>query len=71
MFDSRIRPIIDPVSNTIGKQISQWGISANMITVIGGGFGFMAFCSLCLEEFYWALGLIVLNRIIYLIFVCL
>ena len=63
MFDSRIRPIIDPVSNTIGKQFSQWGISANMITIIGGAFGFMAFCSLCLEEFHWALGLIALNRI--------
>ena len=46
MFDSRIRPIIDPVSNTIGKQISKWGISANMITVIGGAFGFIALLSL-------------------------
>ena len=63
MFDSRLRPLVDPVSNAIGKQISQWGISANMVTVMGGVLGFMAFCSLCLGDYHWALGLILLNRV--------
>ena len=63
MFDSRIRPIIDPISNAIGKQINHYDITANTITVIGGIFGFLAFCSLCTASYHLALVMIALNRI--------
>ena len=35
MFDDRIRPLIDPPLNAIGRRIAGFGISANTVTVIG------------------------------------
>jgi phosphatidylglycerophosphate synthase len=63
MFDSQIRPIIDPASDRVGRVFADLGLTANMITVIGAGFGVLAFISLCAGQFMLALGLIVLNRI--------
>ena len=45
MIDSRIRPVIDPISDHIGKGLVRLGLTANMVTIIGGFFGL--FCLLC------------------------
>ena len=63
MFDSRLRPLIDPISNAIGKSISRWGVTANAVTLVGGMFGFLAFCALCVQHYHAALLMIALNRI--------
>jgi phosphatidylglycerophosphate synthase len=63
MFDSRLRPLIDPVSNRLGLGLVHFGVTANMVTVTGGVFGVMACLALCLQSYNLALVFIVLNRI--------
>ena len=63
MFDSRIRRHIDPLSDRIGHLLGRMGLTANIITSIGFGFGLMAFAALILGEPLYALGFIILNRI--------
>ena len=42
MFDSHLRPLIDPPLNQIGKALAGLGLGANAVTLIGLGFGLMA-----------------------------
>ncbi len=63
MLDSRIRPLIDPISNLIGRGLSNLGVTANMVTAAGGFVGLCAFIALCGQYYDVALGLIILNRI--------
>jgi phosphatidylglycerophosphate synthase len=63
MLDNRIRRIIDPVSDRVGVTLSLMGLSANMVTIIGGGFGILAFFCLTQSRFMEALVMIALNRI--------
>ncbi len=42
MFDSHLRPLIDPPLNQIGKALAGVGLGANAVTLIGLGFGLMA-----------------------------
>jgi phosphatidylglycerophosphate synthase len=63
MFDSRLRPLVDPISNRLGRWLVHFGISANMVTVSGGVIGLLAFHALCLGFYQLALAMILLNRI--------
>jgi len=63
MFDSRLRPLVDPISNHLGRWLVRFGISANMVTVSGGVIGLLAFHALCLGFYQLALAMILLNRI--------
>jgi len=63
MFDSRLRPLVDPISNRLGRWLVRFGISANMVTVSGGVIGLLAFHALCLGLYQLALAMILLNRI--------
>jgi phosphatidylglycerophosphate synthase len=63
MLDHRIRNLIDPVSDRIGVVVSSLGVSANTVTMIGGGFGLLAFICLTQSLFIEALLLIIVNRI--------
>lgn len=63
MIDSQLRQIIDPVSDRIGGVLADWGLKANTATIIGAGFGFLAFLCLCFGGYWLAFGFIVLNRI--------
>ena len=63
MFDSRLRPLVDPISNRLGRCLVHFGISANMVTVSGGVIGLLAFHALCLGFYQLALAMILLNRI--------
>jgi phosphatidylglycerophosphate synthase len=42
MFDSRLRPLIDPVLNRAGHVLAVRGITADHVTLIGLGLGLMA-----------------------------
>jgi len=63
MFDSRLRPLVDPISNHLGRWLVRFGISANMVTVSGGVIGLLAFHAVCLGFYQLALAMILLNRI--------
>ena len=63
MFDRHLRPIIDPVSNSIGSSIARSGITANMVTISGFGVGILAFIALTQSYFQLAFLFIVINRI--------
>ena len=63
MLDSRVRPLIDPVSNFLGRRLASIGATANMVTFIGFGFGVSAFVALALQYYGWGLILFLLNRV--------
>ena len=63
MLDSRIRPLIDPISNLIGRGLSHLGVTANIVTAAGGVVGLCAFIALCGQYYDTALVLIIINRI--------
>lgn len=63
MLDSKLRPIIDPPLNAIGKKIAGAGVSADMVTFIGFGFGLCAFAALAFQFYLAALLFIGLSRL--------
>lgn len=64
MFDARLRPLIDPPLNAVGRALARWGFDANAVTLAGlvpaVGAGF----AIALQHYLLALALIVLNRLI-------
>lgn len=64
MFDARLRPLIDPPLNALGRMLARAGIGANAVTLAGlvpaVGAGLAIAHSFYLE----ALALIVLNRLL-------
>ena len=63
MLDSRLRPLVDPVSDAAGARLAALGLGAHAVTVAGGLFGLAAFAAISQSEFLLGLGLIALNRI--------
>ena len=63
MFDSRLRPYIDPPLNQAAKFLAGVGITANILTVIGFVFALCCFAALAAGLYYWAILLIILNRL--------
>ncbi|WP_422365692.1 CDP-alcohol phosphatidyltransferase family protein [Pelagibius sp.] len=63
MLDARLRQIIDPPLDRVGKSLSRLGVTANGITVTGFLVGCGAWAMLALESYWWALALILLNRL--------
>ena len=64
MFDSRIRPLIDPITDAIGRGVSRVGITANMMTIIGGVMGAGAFIAIS-QSAYMA-GLVLILSLIHI-----
>ncbi len=64
MFDARLRPLIDPPLNAIGRTIARAGISANQITVAGAVAGIGAGAAISAGAFGVGLALIVLSRLL-------
>lgn len=62
MFDSFIRPHIDPPLNLIGKRLAIMGFTANTITIIGFIFGLIAIGMIVAEKYYIAALFICFNR---------
>lgn len=63
MLDSRIRQVIDPLSDRVGQLLSRAGVSANAVTYAGGALGLAAFFALSQSMFMVAFWLIALNRL--------
>ena len=64
MFDARLRPLIDPPLNAVGRAIAARGVSANLLTLVGLAFGLGAAVAIGLGAFGWGLMLIVVNRLL-------
>lgn len=64
MFDAKIRPLIDPPLNAIGRRLARMGFTANSITLIGLGFGLGGAFAVSQGQYGWALALVVISRIL-------
>lgn len=63
MLDARLRKLIDPPLDRVGRRLARLGISANGITWTGFLVGCGAWAMLALGSYSWALALILLNRL--------
>lgn len=63
MLDRHLRPLIDPPLNLIGGQIARSGLTANMVTLIGLGFGLAAAGAIMGGHFLLAVALILASRV--------
>lgn len=64
MFDARLRPLIDPPLDAVGRAIAARGVSANQLTLTGLVFGLGAAVAIGGGAFGWGLILIVINRLL-------
>jgi len=64
MFDARLRPLIDPPLNAMGRGLAARGISANALTLIGLVVGLGSAIAIACQAWSLGLALIVLNRLI-------
>lgn len=63
MLDSRIRTLIDPPLNKLGKFLAGAGLSANQITFLGFILGLLAMGAICFKLYILGLSLFCLNRV--------
>lgn len=63
MFDSRLRPLIDPPLNALANILHARGVTGTMVTGIGVGFAMLCFIALTLSWYLWALFFLALNRL--------
>ncbi|MEH6660961.1 MAG: CDP-alcohol phosphatidyltransferase family protein [Parasphingorhabdus sp.] len=64
MLDSRIRPLIDPPLNAIGKGLARFGITANQVTIAGAVIGIGAGVAIGYRYYLFGLALLLLSRIL-------
>ncbi|MEO0463483.1 MAG: CDP-alcohol phosphatidyltransferase family protein [Pseudomonadota bacterium] len=63
MFDARLRPLIDPPLNAMGRALAGAGITANMLTFAGLALGLGGAVALALGQIWLGLALIIANRL--------
>ena len=64
MLDARLRPLIDPPLNALGRVLADLGVTANAITSIGIMLGIGAGAALAQGQFTIGLVLIITNRLL-------
>src|SRR5918995_195839 len=64
MFDARLRPLIEPPLDAVGRALAAHGISANLLTLTGLGLGLAAAVAIGFGAYSWGLILVVLNRLL-------
>lgn len=64
MFDARLRPLIDPPLNAIGRAIARAGIGANAVTLAGLLPGLAAAVAIAQGQYLAGLALILVNRLL-------
>lgn len=64
MLDSRIRPLIDPPLNAIGKALVRSGITANQVTLAGAMIGIGAGVAIGFRYYLLGLALVLLSRVL-------
>src|SRR5262245_19042646 len=63
VFDSRLRPLIDPPLNAAGHRLAALGVSADQVTLAGFIFGLLAAGAIGAGAFFVGLVLVVANRL--------
>ncbi len=63
VFDSRLRPLIDPPLDRIAAHVARGGLSANAVTYLGLVFGAIAAGAIVAGAFALALAAVALNRL--------
>lgn len=63
MLDARLRKLIDPPLDALGRRLAALGVSANSVTWTGFLVGCGAWALLALGSYGWALALILVNRL--------
>ena len=64
MLDARLRPLIDPPLNALGRRLAALGVSANMVTLGGLLLGLGAGAAIADGQFHLGLALIIANRLL-------
>ncbi len=64
MFDAKLRPLIDPPLNALGRRIAALGIGANSVTLAGMLVGLGAGAVIAQGHFVAGLALILLSRML-------
>ena len=64
MLDARLRPLIDPPLNAMGRGIARAGVSANGVTLAGMMLGIGAGFAISQDAFWWGLALVLANRLL-------
>lgn len=64
MFDARIRPLIDPPLNALGRGLARFGLSANTVTLAGLIPALGAAAAIAHEQYLAGLTLILVNRLL-------
>lgn len=63
MFDAKLRPLIDPPLNRLGRGLARIGVTANMVTMLGIVIALLAAAAIAQGYMAFGLTLIVLNRL--------
>lgn len=64
MFDAVLRKVIDPVLDRAGRLVARTGIHADALTLLGFATGMAGAAMIAIGSFRWALGLILLSRVL-------
>jgi len=64
MFDARLRPLIDPPLNAVGRIIARAGITANQVTLAGLVIGIGAAVAIGYRAFTLGLALVIVSRLL-------
>ena len=64
MLDAKVRPLIDPPLNAVGRALAGAGVSANALTFTGLAIGLGGAAAIASGHIGWGLALILANRIL-------
>lgn len=64
MFDAKLRPLIDPPLNALGRALARMGVGANAVTLAGLAPAIGAGLAIAYQHYLVALALVVLNRLL-------
>lgn len=64
MFDAKLRPLIDPPLNRVGRALAHVGVTANMLTFTGLALGLCGAGAIAIGNLWAGLGLIIANRLL-------
>ena len=64
MLDAKLRPLIDPPLNSVGRVLARIGVSANMLTFSGLALGLGGAVAIAQGQLWLGLALIIANRLL-------
>lgn len=64
MFDAKLRPLIDPPLNRMGRALARAGVTANQLTFAGLALGLAGAAAIAFGHLGWGLALVLANRLL-------